>query len=236
MSVLGSVIPVRTQFLDKLVTLDSFTLEGSLLMDLSIIANIPAIAISELNYGDISVSGTINQFESKAAVGSAPIYLDLPITLPFGDGEIINFAITAASFSRDVFVKARGPIDIAYLFSDHQADASLSLDYGGTFEAILPLTVGVADVDIDVILAINDTNVFQPDPVVSHYIDLCQVSAAMMDLFEQMKTKIVEAVRAPFGDKPVMVCILHPMLYYLASSFALTFHTFHFKFSLTSIG
>jgi hypothetical protein len=202
MSALKSVLPIKNQFLDRLSALDSLILQGSLLIDLSIIASIPTNIISESNYGDVSVSVVINRFEAKASIGSASFSVDLPITLPSGT-EIINFAMTDASFLIDMFVMTPNPIDILQLFSDDQSNASFSLDYGGTFEANLPLSVGVAGVNIDVDLMINDPNIFEPDPVVDYAINLCDASTALMDLFEQLKDSIVSAVKEPFADKPV---------------------------------
>jgi hypothetical protein len=111
--------------------------------------------------------------------------------------------MTDANFLLDMFVMAPNPIDILQLFPDDQDNAPFSLDYGGTFEANLPLRVGVADVNIDVDLIINDPNIFEPDPAVDYAINVCEVSAALMDLFEQMKENIVSAIKEPFGDKPV---------------------------------
>ena len=160
--------------------------------------------ISKSNYGDINVNVLINNFEATASFGSESFALDLPISLPSGGGELINFNVTNATFSREIFVKTREPIDILRLFSEDENEAAVSLDYGGTFDAYFPLAVGISGANINVDLMINDTNVFKPNPVVDYAVDLCEVSAAMMDLFESLKEKIVEAVRAPFGDKPVM--------------------------------
>jgi hypothetical protein len=85
MSALNSVLPIKTQFLDSLSVLDSLILQGSLLIDLSIIASIPTNVISDSNYGDITVSVVINRFEAAASIGSAEFSLDLPIILPSGE-------------------------------------------------------------------------------------------------------------------------------------------------------
>jgi hypothetical protein len=203
MSILGSVLPIRSKFLDSLAALDNLVLQGTLFIDLSIIASIPANFIRESKYSDIAVSVVVNQFEATASFGSQTFSLDLPIILPSGDGEVINFAMTDANFLIDLYVKSTNPVDILQIFSSDETGTFLSLDHGGTFEANLPLSVGVAGVNIDVDFMINDPNVFQPDPVVDYAINLCEVSDALMDLFDQLKEKIVSAVKEPFGDKPV---------------------------------
>ena len=205
-SILGTVLPVRQSFFDSLSALDSLELQGSLLIDFSIIASIPANLISEASFGDISVSVIVNRFEATASFGSSAFSLDLPITLPVS-GETIDFGLTDSTFVMDLFVRNSNPVDILELFSDNQDSASLNLDYGGTLDAYLPLTVGIAGVNMGVELTITDQNLFEPNPVVDYAIDLCDVTASMMDLFEQLKIQIVSVIEAPFGDLAVTVNI-----------------------------
>lgn len=202
---LALVLPIETAFLDSLAELDNIVLQGRMVIDLSIIASIPANAIGGSNYGDnITVNVVANSFESKASFGSDSFSMELPIALSDGF-ELFSFAMTDASFSRDIFVGTRGPVfDINQLLPHDQTNASLVLDYGGTFDANLPLTVGIAGVNTYVDLIINDPNIIQPNPTVTYAVDLCDVHAAMMDLFDQLKVLIVAAVRAPFGNRPVM--------------------------------
>lgn len=94
---LGSVLPIRQQQLfSSLSALDSLSLQGNLLIDFSVIANIPANLIGGANYADIAVSVLINRFEATASFSSTPFSLNLPISMR---GEIINFGVTDASFS-----------------------------------------------------------------------------------------------------------------------------------------
>ena len=67
-----------------------------------------------------------------------------------------------------------------------------------------PLTVGIFGADASINLIVNDADIFKPNPVLNYNVDLCDVSSAMMDLFAQLKVLIVAAVRAPFGDIPIM--------------------------------
>ena len=181
-------------------------MQGSLFIDLSIIASIPKDSISEASFGDIAVSVLVNQFEATASFGSSAFSLDLPITLP-GGNEVFNFGITDSTFSLDFFVRNSSPIDILELFSDQQDDASLNLDYGGTLDAYLPLTIGMADVNMGVQLTVQDTNLFEPNPVVDYRIDLCDVRASVTDLFDQLKTQIVAVIESPFEGLNVAVNI-----------------------------
>ena len=202
MTVLGSVLPISQQFLDSLSALDSIVLQDSLLVDFSIIATIPKNVIGESSYGDITVSVLINRFEATASIASEAFSLELPIILPSGP-EIINFELTNASFSMDVFVRALDPIDIVQLFSDNQNITSDSLEYGGSFEAYLPLNVGLADVNTVVDFNISNLNLFEEYVVVDYAINMCDLSGTITSLFDQMKLNIVTAVRVPFDDKPV---------------------------------
>jgi hypothetical protein len=206
-AVLGTVLPVRQSFFDSLSALDSLELKGALLIDLSIIARIPSEFISTSSFGDIDIRVLVNRFEVIASFGSSAFTLDLPITLPGGSGTIINFGLTDSTFSMDFFVRNAHTIDILELFSGNQESASLNLEYGGTLDAYLPLTVGIADVNIDIELMVHDSNLFEANPVVDYAIDLCDVTASMMELFEQLKAQIVSVIEAPFGDLAVTVNI-----------------------------
>ena len=73
MADLGSVLPISRELLDTLSRLDSFRLQSSLLIDLSIIASFPTNVISESNYDGIIVSVLINRFEATASIGSVAI-------------------------------------------------------------------------------------------------------------------------------------------------------------------
>ena len=204
---LESVLPVRQELLDMLAALDTLVLQGSLLLDLSIIANIPANILNESNYGEnTTMSVLINSFESAASFGSESFSLELPIFLPSGS-KFINFNLTDASFAREISVRASHPIDILELFSDDKDSASVNLEFNGTFKADMPLMIGVAGVNIEVDLIIIDANLFQPDPVIRYAINMCDVYDTMLDLFENLKRKIVAAIRAPFPDKPIMLDI-----------------------------
>ena len=206
-AVLGGVLPTRPQLFDRLSALESILLQGSLLVDVSIIASIPSNVISEASFGDITASVLVNRFEASASVGSTAFSLDLPITIPSGNGTIFNFGLTDASFLLDFFVNASAPIDIINLFSEDQNNASLSLDFGGTFEASLPMTVGIAGTNIGLDLLIKDSNLFDPNPMVDYMLDLCDVSGTMMDLFDQLKAQIVSVIEAPFQDLVITVNI-----------------------------
>ena len=105
------------------------------------------------------------------------------------------------------FANASAPIDIINLFSDDQNNASLSLDFGGTFDAYLPMTVGIAGTNIGIDLIITDSNLFDPNPVIDYMLDLCDISATMMDLFDQLKAQIVSVIEAPFQDLSISVNI-----------------------------
>ena len=204
MAELGSALPIRQQLLDRLSALDSLVLQSSISADLSIVASIPESVISESSYGDTNMTVLVNQFEVAASFGSSAFSLELPISLPSGP-DIINFNVTDGSFSRKIFVNTLAQVDIWNLFPDYQdSNSTVNLDYGGTFEANLPINVGMAGVDIGVSLIINDTNIFEPNPLVDYAINMCDVSATMMELFDQLKVQIVKAVKAPFGDKPVI--------------------------------
>jgi hypothetical protein len=206
-AILGTVFPVRQSFFDSLSALDSLELKGSLLLDLSIVARIQSEDIGSSSFGDIDMKVLINRFEATASFGSSAFTLDLPITLPGGSGNIINFGLTDSTFSMDFFVRNAHTIDILELFSGNQESASLNLEYGGTLDAYLPLTVGIADVNIGVELMVHDSNLFEPNPVVDYAIDLCDVTASMTELFEQLKAQIVSVIEAPFGDLAVTVNI-----------------------------
>jgi hypothetical protein len=206
-AVLGTVLPVRQSFFHSLSALDSLELQGSLLIDFNVTASIPPGVINQSSFGDVSLSVLVNRFEATASFGSSAFTLNLPITLPGGDGTIINFGLTDSTFSMDFFVRNANPIDILELFSGNQGNESLNLEYGGTLDAYLPLTVGIADVNIGVELTVHDSNLFEPNPVVDYAIDLCDVTASMMDLFEQLKAQIVGVIEAPFGDLAVTVNI-----------------------------
>ena len=207
MKMLEPILPVKQQFFDSLSVLDSLVLQGSLLIDFSITASIPANLISGSNYDDVSVSVWVNRFEATASFSSTAFSLNLPISLPSGDGAVINFGLTNASFSTDFFVNTTAPIDIVQLFSSDQNSANLGFDYGGTLEAILPLSVGAAGVNIDVDLLIKDPNLSAPNPVVDYAIDLCDVSGTMRRLFDELKALIVEVIKAPFEDIDIEVNI-----------------------------
>ena len=194
-AVFGSVLPVGPEFFDSIAALDSIVLQGSLIVDLTIIASIPLDDISDLNYNDIVLSVLVNNFEATASVGSEAFSVELPIS-----GTPISFNMTDASFFMNLLVKTHAPIDITQLFSDEQASASASLEYAGTFSANLPITVGVADVNIRVALLVEDSNIFDPNPVIDHAIDLCEISAAMLDMFDQLNIQIVALLEAPFQD------------------------------------
>lgn len=202
MSVLRSVIPVRPQFVDSLAALDSIMLQGNLYIDLSIIASIPANVIGDSSYGDIAVSVMINSFEATATFGAEAFSTELPITLPSGR-QVNKLNLTDASFSRDVFVRAPNPVNIAQLFSDDQ-EFSANIEFGGTFDAVLPVTIGIAGANFVVDFFISHVNLFESEPIIDYAIDLCDISHLMTDLFDQLKDLIVAAVRAPFGDKPVL--------------------------------
>ena len=220
MAILGSVIPVRPQFFDSLASLDSLKLEGSLYIDLSIIASIPANLISESSYGDIAITVMVNSFEATASFGSTAFSIELPITLPSGR-QVNHLNLTDATFSRDIYVTAPTSVVISQLFSEDQDAASINLDINGQFEAILPLTVGIAGMNIVVDFSIIDENVFESDPIVDYAIDLCDVSDTIMDLFDQLKDQIVAAVRAPFDDKPVLFVRMLQYIYLLEYDIAM---------------
>lgn len=196
MSILESVIPVKQQFLDSLSALDNLVLQGSLLVDFSIIASIPSNLISGSNYEDIAVSVLINSFEASVSCNSIAFSLDFPLTLPSNDsdGTTISFGLTDASFSMDFFVNTQGPTHIIHLFPGDQDDPNLGIDYGGTLQARFPMIVGIEGVNIAVDLLIDDQNLFAPDPVVDYVIDMCDVSSAISDLFDQLKIQIVQVV------------------------------------------
>ena len=200
---MSRVFPVKQQFFDNLSALDSLSVQGSLLIDFSVIASIPQNMISNSSYGDIAVSVLVNNFEATASFGSPAFSLDLPVTLPSGD--TINFGLTEASFSIDFFVNTPNAIDITELFDGDKDSAPLS--FGGTLDANFPLTVGIAGTNIDVNLIINDSNLFELNPVVDYAINLCDVSATMSELFKQLKAQIVAVIEAPFGDLAVTVNI-----------------------------
>ena len=170
-------------------------LQGSLIVDLTIIASIPLDEISDLSYSDIGLSVLVNDFEATASVGSEAFSVELPIV-----GMPISFNMTDAKFLMSLLVKTHEPIDIIQLFSDNQASASASLEYVGTFFANLPMTVGVEDVNIRVALVIEEPNIFDPNPVVDHAIDLCEMSAAMLDMFDQLNVQIVALLETPFQE------------------------------------
>jgi hypothetical protein len=203
MADIGSVLPIRQQLFNQLAALESLRLQSKLLINLSVIANIPANVIGQSDYGDIAVHVLVNHFESDAFFGSKAFSLELPLSLP-SSSRTININLTDAKFSRDINVKILNPVDIDGLFPFRKDDSSDSFDCHGAFEALLPLDMGVSGVNIPVDLIITDPDLFDPNPVVDYAIDLCDVRSTMMDLFEQLKDKIVEAVRAPFGDKPVI--------------------------------
>lgn len=202
MAVLGSVIPVRPQFVDSLATLDSILLQGSLYIDMSITALIPAGVIGDSSYGDIAVSVIVNSFEVTATFGAEPFSLELPILLPSGR-EVNKLNLTDASFSKEVFVRAPYLVNIAELFHDDQ-EVSTNIEFGGKFDAVLPLTVGVAGANFVVDFSIVHVNIFESEPIIDYAIDLCDISDLMSDLFDQLKDQIIAAVRAPLGDKPVL--------------------------------
>ena len=99
-----------------------------------------------------------------------------------------------------MFVNTQGPVDIVQLLLGDQDSASINFDYGGTLEATLPLSVGIAGTNIAVDLLINDQNLFAPEPLVDYVIDLCDASLAMGNLFHQLKAQIVEVLKAPFEN------------------------------------
>ena len=202
MADLGSVLPISRELLDTLSRLDSFRLQSSLLIDLSIIANIPDNLLGESNYGEIAVTSLVNSFEATASFGSEGFSFELPISLP-STPEIMSFNVTEASFSRDIFVRTLDPIDVIQLFPHDQNSTSDSLEYAGSFEAFFPMNVGLVGINTGIDLNISDPDLFKPNPVVDYAINMCDLSDTIMDLFDQLKVKIVEAVRAPFGDKPV---------------------------------
>ena len=209
MAILGSVIPVRPQFFDSLASLDSLKLEGSLYIDLSIIASIPANLISELSYGDIAITVMVNSFEATASFGSTAFSIELPITLPSErNDKNIDFSMNDASFMADIFVKLLDPIDVVQFFLEDNQDSSFAgLDYGGSFEAILPLSVGTADVQIGVDLTISASDLFILNPVFDFSIDLCDLSDVLMELFDQVKVRILEVLDTPFADLDITVNI-----------------------------
>ena len=180
-------------------------LQGSLFVDLTIIASIPVDEISDFSYGDIALSVLVNNFEATASVGSEAFSLSFPINLPISNGETLNFNLTDANFLMDLFIKTQAPIDLAQLFSHDQGKAPDSfLNHSGTFSANLPMTVGMADVNVGVVLIVEEPNIFEPNPVIDHAIDLCEISAAVTDLFDQLKTQIIAVVEAPFQDSAVV--------------------------------
>ena len=201
---LSRVLPVKQQFFDSISVLDSLSLQGSLLIDFSVIVSIQQDKISQSSYGDIHASVLVNHFEATASFGSSAFSLDLPITIP-NVNTAINFGLTDASFSVAFFVNTTNTIDIVELFSGDQDSAHLN--FGGTLDANLPLTVGIAGVNIDVDLIINDSNLFEPNPEVDYAIDLCDVSATMSELFEQLKAQIVAVIQKPFEDLAVTINI-----------------------------
>ena len=201
---LSRVLPVKQQFFDSISVLDSLSLQGSLLIDFSVMVSIEQDKISQSSYGDIHASVLVNHFEATASFGSSAFSLDLPITIP-NVNTAINFGLTDASFSVAFFVNTTNTIDIVELFSGDQDSAHLN--FGGTLDANLPLTVGIAGVNIDVDLIINDSNLFEPNPEVDYAIDLCDVSATMSELFEQLKAQIVAVIQKPFEDLAVTINI-----------------------------
>lgn len=202
MAVLRSVIPVRPQFIDDLVALDNVVLESSLYIDLSIIATIPADVLSDSSYGNIDVRVLINSFEATATFGVDTFSLELPIILPSGR-QVNKLNLTDASFFREVFVRAPNSVNADELFSGDQ-EMSTNLEFGGTFDAVLPVTVGVAGTGFVANFSVNDANIFESNPIIEYAIDLCDISDSMTELFDQLKKQIVAAIRAPFDDKPVL--------------------------------
>ena len=202
MSVFESVIPIRPQFLESLAAIDSIVLQGSLFVDLSITAYIPANVISDSSYGDIDVTVMINSFEVTAELSAETFSVELPITLPSGR-QVNKLKLSDASFSRDVFVRALTSVNIAELFHD-DPEMSVNLEFGGAFDAVLPVTIGMAGANFVVDFTITHDNIFESDPLIDYAINLCDISDLMTDLFDQLKDQIVAAVRAPFGDKPVL--------------------------------
>jgi hypothetical protein len=196
------VLPINTQFIDSLAELDNIVLQGSVIVDLSIIAHIPVDDIIDgSNYGDVSVSVLINSFDSIVSFGSTAISAEIPITIPFGPE--ISFEMTGGSFSQNVFITISEPVDMLDLFSENQESASPILDCGGSFNAYLPLSIGAVGLNTYVVLNISDPNIFEPKPTVDFAIDMCDVHTAMMDIFEQLKVLITTAIKAPFGNRPV---------------------------------
>ena len=69
------------------------------------------------------------------------------------------------------------------------------------------MSVGIEDVNIAVSLLISDQNLFAPDPIVDHTIDICEVSSAMSDLFDELTAQVVAVVEAPFADLDITINI-----------------------------
>ena len=203
----ADILPVRQQLLDRLdANLDSIVLQGSLILDLSFVAHIPTTVIGDASYGDITTNITVNRFEAAASLGSSSLSLDLPVSLQSGNGTIFNFGLTEATFALDYFAELRNPVHIIDLFSEDH-DTSITLDFGGTFDAILPMTVGIADTNVGVDLTISIANLFAPNPVIDYAFDLCDISETITDLFGQLKEKIVSVIESPFQDLVIAVNI-----------------------------
>jgi hypothetical protein len=196
------VLPINTQFIDSLAELDNIVLQGSVIVDLSIIAHIPVDdIIGRSNYDDISVSVLINRFDSIVSFGLTAISAEIPIAIPFGTE--ISFQMTGGSFSQNFFIRTLEPIDILDIFSGDHDNLSSILDYGGSFNAYLPLSIGAFGLNTYVVLNISDPKILEPNPTIDFAVDMCDVHTAMMDLFKQLKVLVTTAVKAPFGNRPV---------------------------------
>lgn len=121
-SALASVLPIRTQFLESLAALESISLQGNALIDLSFTTGIEASLIGGSDYGDVVWSVLVNSFESATTFGTTAFSLDIPIALPSGP-EIFSFTTIDATFSRDVILKTETPVNLNELFPVNMENA-----------------------------------------------------------------------------------------------------------------
>jgi hypothetical protein len=125
-------------------------LEGSFLLDFIVRGNISRDQVSTSDYGDIVVNALVNDLKVAASFGTvAPFSLGLPVVVP-GSSTMLSFNMTDGSIAADFFVNNLNPINVLELFASDQRTTSLDLEYGGTFLARLPLTVGISEVNLGV--------------------------------------------------------------------------------------
>ena len=119
---LGSVLPIRMQFLDSLAALETIVLQGSTHINLSFAAGIETSLLGGSDYGDVVWSVLVNSFESVTTFGTTAFSLDIPITLPSGP-EVFSFTTIDATFSRDMTLKTETPVNLNQLFPVNMENA-----------------------------------------------------------------------------------------------------------------